>query len=589
MRHRRAGDGSSSALRRAMVAVKRLGRVRVVAVILLVWFASSLLSRALPAKATSVQTTQIAHDCPSGLDLKQRLGALGIFGSTWTQLLQKIDLETSGAWIKSKARVQVLGQQGYVKRDLPVYTQAFEGFELLGRPASGKIGASHMTTGDEFDVVLCLSFNTDHCLDSDDQFDLVGPGRKINRILGLRDVIWSKHKFCATMTHAFDKLDDKELRSVTFPCWVMPDDYDKMLEESARDDVERWISKPRSLGAGMGITIVDNLEELARERHTTHVVQAYMTDPLLLRAFDDQGLHKWDARTYVLVSSVVPVRAYVYSRGLVRLATSPYSNDCKSHNQTACLTNTSINKKVDGGASSHKLKDITWSFHHLEKYFADEGGMDYADLFTRMQLAIGTVLVSAESAFVKQWGSKVKCTNCYQLLGVDVIFDSAGNARVVEVNGEPSLRLTSGAATHYDVTKKSMARDLVALVYASKSGHGKLVDALAKLAKCAGAKPYVAKSDLRYALDMFRESTKLGGFRAVYPNKGLHWKYRTLLEHLDKHVGGVVHGDGARLRTHDLIGVLIGAEAVKKPSKPLKAVAPEDDDDGGDDDSMIDD
>lgn len=74
---------------------------------------------------------------------------------------------------------------------------------------------------------------------------------------------------------------------------------------------------------------------------------------------------KWDLRSYVLVTSIVPLRAYVYSRGLVRVATTPYSNDCS--NVTACLTNTSLNKKVEGA----KLKDITWSLQKLRKYLEE--------------------------------------------------------------------------------------------------------------------------------------------------------------------------------------------------------------------------
>jgi len=337
----------------------------------------------------------------------------------------------------------------------------------------------------------------------------------------------------------------------------------------------------------MGITIIDNLEELAREKHSTHVVQAYMTDPHLLKALDG-GLHKWDARTYVLVTSAVPLRAYVYSRGLVRLATSPYSTDCKSHNQTACLTNTSINKKVEG-ASSHKLKDITWSFHHLEKYFAqeDSGGLEYSEMFSKMSLAIGTVLLSAESNFYKSWGDTFKCENCYQLLGVDVIFDSSGGARIVEVNGEPSMRLTSGASTHYDVTKKSMAKDLVGLTYCRESGASDLEAALRRLSSCAGGKPYVNKRDVKYALSMFRERKQMGGFKPVYPHPDWHYKYRILLDHFKTRRLGF-HSDGARLKTHDLIGALLGvvdkkADAAEKQRLSLAQGGMDDDDAHGDD------
>lgn len=50
-------------------------------------------------------------------------------------------------------------------------------------------------------------------------------------------------------------------------------------------------------------------------------------------------------RTYVLVTSVVPLRAYFYGRGLIRFAGSDYNPKAKGGgDKTQFMTNTSINK-----------------------------------------------------------------------------------------------------------------------------------------------------------------------------------------------------------------------------------------------------
>ena len=53
----------------------------------------------------------------------------------------------------------------------------------------------------------------------------------------------------------------------------------------------------------------------------TTIVQRYITDPMLIN-----GL-KFDLRIYVLLSSVDPVRLYIYEDGLVRFATEKFSLD----------------------------------------------------------------------------------------------------------------------------------------------------------------------------------------------------------------------------------------------------------------------
>ncbi len=68
------------------------------------------------------------------------------------------------------------------------------------------------------------------------------------------------------------------------------------------------------------------------------MVSEYIKNPLLLNGF------KFDLRIYVAITSVNPLRLYVYEEGLVRFATEKYSN-ADHKNVYVHLTNYSINKR----------------------------------------------------------------------------------------------------------------------------------------------------------------------------------------------------------------------------------------------------
>ena len=68
------------------------------------------------------------------------------------------------------------------------------------------------------------------------------------------------------------------------------------------------------------------------------LVQQYIHNPLLIDGY------KWDLRIYVAITSINPLRIYIYEEGLVRFASEKYdTTDLK--NVFSHLTNYSINKK----------------------------------------------------------------------------------------------------------------------------------------------------------------------------------------------------------------------------------------------------
>lgn len=472
--------------------------------------------------------------------------------------LGRVETELLGGWNHKSAltRVLVVGVTGYVKRDLPIYQMALDinRFQVLHHPLPSKktvVKPAATFTQADFDVVLCFSFNSDYCLLPGQFAQLVPRNKKINRINHLRKVIWGKHTFCETLSRATKRYDlGSPGERFFFPCWVLPQQYDELQRNEL--GLTRWISKPRGLGAGMGISIVDDLNELSPR--STHVIQEYLQNPFLLKLPHQDTLHKWDMRTYVLVTSVVPLRAYLFQRGLVRFAMTPYSADCKSNSQTACLTNTSINKKIGVGAA----KDITWPFAQLKQALGDSR---YEKMMYDTKRAIGMTLLAAQPEFIAlQKDSASMCESCFQLLGVDVIFDSELNPKVIECNGEPSMQLNGGSkASHYDTTKQLMIQHLVDLVFQPQPASKPLASLITK--RC-GANAKLGKQDASYLLDLHREHQAQGEFSRIYPaSDPAHAKsFRRFLAHMStsqeysKYTQGKVKD---LVRSHDVFSQLL--------------------------------
>jgi tubulin polyglutamylase TTLL7 len=64
------------------------------------------------------------------------------------------------------------------------------------------------------------------------------------------------------------------------------------------------------------VSVVNSPEEISNTE--TMLVQEYLAKPFLIDGF------KFDLRLYVLVTSVDPLRVFLYKDGLVRLSTTPY-------------------------------------------------------------------------------------------------------------------------------------------------------------------------------------------------------------------------------------------------------------------------
>ena len=345
----------------------------------------------------------------------------------------------------------------FAQRDLPGW-QIF--YESLGFTVYEPLFELAPPDRGSYDVLLCMGLvlQDQSCVHPED-YPKLAVGQRVSQFYGMRQVLWRKDSFCRTMKSVFSRAPKHISSDFLFDCWVLPNDLGSMRETMQNDPNGLWIAKPRSRGEGKGIMIVRNLGDLYDNNLLGSVVQPYMDRVLLIEG------RKFDLRTYVLVTSVSPLRAYFYKEGLVRLAPELYNKTGNA--KTKILTNTSIGKLVAD------INDIVWMYRDLRKYLRKQG-FDDERLFERVEEVIVKTLLAGEVGFQKLYQETFPgymCENCFQLLGVDVIIDEDLNPKVIEVNGIPSMQLSHDLGVKpdtskpYTATKFGLLKDTLNILY----------------------------------------------------------------------------------------------------------------------------
>jgi len=220
------------------------------------------------------------------------------------------------------------------------------------------------------------------------------------------------------------------------------------------------------------------------------VAQHYIQRPFLIDVL------KFDLRIYVLVSSVDPLRVFVYREGLVRFCTAPYHRPTKDNLGCATihLTNYAVNRLAAGfvapecgGSGSSSSSSSTgerhqqrqqqqqheddhphshkWSLQQLRQHL-QAAGHSWAPLWSSIeQLVVKSIIsvapllrdayrhtsaaattggVSTSSSSGSGGRGRSGATHssrCFEVLGFDVLLDEQLQPWLVEVNHSPSFNV----------------------------------------------------------------------------------------------------------------------------------------------------
>ncbi|XP_021928844.1 tubulin polyglutamylase TTLL4-like isoform X2 [Zootermopsis nevadensis] len=266
--------------------------------------------------------------------------------------------------------------------------------------------------------------------------------------IGRKDRLWKN------LYRLMTKFGKKEFGFIP-RTYVLPQD-NKLLRQAWEKSCgnEKWIVKPPASARGTGIKVVHRWAQIPKKRPL--VVQKYISQPFLING------SKFDLRLYVLLTSINPLRIYIYDDGLVRFASVKYSSDMAClGDRYMHLTNYSINKmssQYTQNEDATACQGHKWTVKTLWTYLEKEGVNVVALWNSLVDLVIKTI-ISGESSISQLSRANLVSRYCsYELFGIDVLLDETLKPWLLEVNISPSLHSTSPLDL---AVKGPMVRDLL--------------------------------------------------------------------------------------------------------------------------------
>lgn len=219
--------------------------------------------------------------------------------------------------------------------------------------------------------------------------------------------------------------------------YILPDEVDalKKIWPRAAAQSTKWIVKPPASARGTGISVVNKWSQIPKDKPV--VVQKYIERPLLINE------NKFDLRLYVLVTSINPLRIYMYKNGLARFASVKYSSESTSLNDRCMhLTNYSINKLSENYAKNEDINACQghkWTLQSLWSCL-EKRNVDTKRLWATLRSLAIKSLISGEGCLNRMYRQNVNSRyNCYELFGFDVLLDENLVPWLLEINISPSL------------------------------------------------------------------------------------------------------------------------------------------------------
>jgi len=243
--------------------------------------------------------------------------------------------------------------------------------------------------------------------------------------------------------------------------YELPSEYHIFVEEFKRSPGTIWIMKPAGKAQGRGIFLFRKLKDINewkkedffrrdedkndKEPPETYVVQRYIEKPYLI------GGKKFDIRVYVLVTSYVPLKVWLYRSGFARFSNTRFSLDSIS-DAFVHLTNVAIQKTAP---DYDPEKGCKWSLQEFRLFLTAKHGPEVVKhLFQQIDEIFIKSLQSVQRIIIND-------KHCFELYGFDIMFDANLKPWIIEVNASPSL--TASSPTDYEL-KVGLLEDMVHII-----------------------------------------------------------------------------------------------------------------------------
>jgi tetratricopeptide (TPR) repeat protein len=221
--------------------------------------------------------------------------------------------------------------------------------------------------------------------------------------------------------------------------FVLPADAKALKAFAAAPGAPKlWIVKPIRSSGGQGIFVTDDVSQALA--HKDVVVQRYIDRPFLIDGC------KGHCRIYGLVTSADPLRAYVYSEGIVRLAPEPYDPRPDAPGGVSMhITNTALHLEdprlvISQDASQDDVGAVRSLSAMFRRMAAD--GLDPQQTFGEIKALVEWFvrLLAADGLFARQAALGGPRAFSHKLFGLDVLVDADGHPWLIEIQRTPAAR-----------------------------------------------------------------------------------------------------------------------------------------------------
>jgi hypothetical protein len=223
--------------------------------------------------------------------------------------------------------------------------------------------------------------------------------------------------------------------------------YNKFKNFSIKDISKDnyWLIKPKLSSVGNGIKILNSFENIEKLDKNSYITKL-LNNPHLIRGY------KYDIRFHGLISSIKPLKLYIYDEGFVRLSSEKYDFN-NFTDKLSFITNIHANKNNIKYIYPKKHKDIErsnlWNLSILKNYYL-KNNLNYNMVFEEVKdIFIKMVFSVRKKLIEKIININLSFTNFYHLIGFDIILDNNLKPYLLEANRRGSMRDDNAAEIEY--------------------------------------------------------------------------------------------------------------------------------------------
>lgn len=276
----------------------------------------------------------------------------------------------------------------------------------------------------------------------------------------------------------------------TFP---LPERYHALQDAAHANPDIRWILKPRNSARGQGISLVRDIAAVPKD--AKWMVQRYLERAHLMHG------HKYVLRLYVLITSVEPLRVYLYHEGFAKLASEPYDLNAP-FNIFSHLTNPDINATN----TESETPVVFIPFSDYRAWLRDQGHDDTA-LFAKLRDLVTITVISARDHMARRMEELgPRGDGAYEIIGLDCLVDEDLDPWILECNLSPSLDICAApedGGIREEEIKSQLVKDMVAMLGFNETSP--------RMSNAAG------DHETRIVAEAEEENARSGGWKRLIP------------------------------------------------------------------------